>query len=390
MSPDGSVVARHVWKRFRADETLNVRDELSRVIRRADRSWRWVLRDIDFELKPGESLGLIGTNGSGKSTLLKILTRVMYPYAGSVEVGGRVGALIEIQAGLHPELSGRENVFLYGSLMGIPRAEVVRSFDAIIAFAELEDAVDRQLKFYSSGMRMRLGFSVAAFLRPDVLLVDEVLAVGDANFQQKCLSHLRSLLDEGTTLVLVSHDLLSVEATCTRGLWLQDGVVRHDGPVREALQAYRHDIEANAETEDHAGPVRLVKGIVCGDDGGAPRTQRRVEITFVVETEERFAGAQAYLGISEGLATPIFSLRKDLDLLEPGETTLECVIERLPLARGTFYVWASILAPDGAQLLPWQPAATFTVDGPDLHGAPRAVVRLAPIHVESTWQAEAR
>ena len=214
--PAGAIAVDRIWKRFRADRNRPVfRDEIGRLAdsirgRGNSRHWRWALRDVNLDIQPGESVGLFGANGSGKSTLLKILTRVMYPTAGWLQISGRVGALIEIRAGVHPDLTGRENIYLYGSIMGLQRNEIDRRFDEIVAFAELSDALDRQLKYYSSGMAMRLGFAVAAFLQPDVLLVDEVLAVGDAAFQQKCLERMRSVLQEGTTLIFVSHDLASV------------------------------------------------------------------------------------------------------------------------------------------------------------------------------------
>src|SRR5688500_10689509 len=187
MSPEGTLVADRVWKRFHADRRYSqLRTEIQRLRERGRRrrdDYRWALRDVDFRVAPGDSIALVGINGSGKSTLLKILTRVMYPYAGSLDVVGRVGALIEVRAGIHPELTGRENIHLYGTLLGLSRKEVASRFDEIVDFAQLEDAIDRQVKFYSSGMQMRLGFGVAAFLEPDVLLVDEVLAVGDSTFQ---------------------------------------------------------------------------------------------------------------------------------------------------------------------------------------------------------------
>ena len=173
--------------------------------------------------EPGEAIGLIGANGSGKTTLLRLVNRVMYPYAGRVSVHGRVGALIEIRAGLHPELRGSENIYFFGSLLGLRRSEFAADFDDIVAFAELEHAIHRQVKFYSSGMQMRLGFAAASFLDPAILLVDEVLAVGDSAFQQRCLARLRGLLIAGTTLVFVSHDLAAVEATCRRAIWLDGG-----------------------------------------------------------------------------------------------------------------------------------------------------------------------
>ena len=175
--PETAIQASEIWKRFRSDQRKpRLRDEVERLIDRArgesDRGFRWALRDIDFEVEPGGSIGLIGANGSGKSTLLKILTRVMYPTAGNVSIRGRVGALIEVRSGIHPELTGRDNIFLMGSLMGLTRKRIAERFDAIVAFAELEQAIYRQVKYYSTGMQMRLGFGVAAFLEPDVLLVD--------------------------------------------------------------------------------------------------------------------------------------------------------------------------------------------------------------------------
>src|SRR5918992_1709576 len=290
MSPEGTITAQHLWKRFRTDPRQRQLRERIRhagdVFRRDPANkWRYVLKDVTFGVEPGEAVALIGPNGSGKSTLLKVLTRVMYPYAGSVEVSGRTGALIEVKAGIHPELTGRENVYLYGTLLGLRRRQVTKRFDEIVNFAELENAIDRQVKFYSSGMQMRLGFAVAAYLEPDVLLVDEVLAVGDAAFQQRCLDRMRVVLHQGTTLVFVSHDFAAVEATCQRGVWLRQGVIDADGPIRHILGAYRQSIEEAAETVYRVdGLVHLLKAEASGPKGGTPRTQEGFEIRTVVES----------------------------------------------------------------------------------------------------------
>jgi len=394
MSPKGQIHADRVWKRFRADRRrMLLRDELQRLsarIRRRGRTgWRWALRDVSFAAERGTSIGLVGANGSGKTTLLKILSQVMYPYAGSVDVGGRVGALIEVRQGIHPDLTGRENVYITGSLLGLRRKEVALRFDEIVEFAELEDAIDRQVKFYSTGMQMRLGFAVAAFLEPDVLLVDEALAVGDAAFQQKCLDRMQAVLGQGTTLVFVSHDLAAVEATCTRGIWLNNGISEADGPIRDVLGTYRRSIEEAAESAFTVpGVVRLVKTEVSGTDGGIPRTQEPLEVTLIVESPEPRLGI-VFLGVSEGPAPPVFSLRHDLHL-GAGETVARCVIPRLPLPRGRFYLWAGVYAPGGRDLLGWHPVAHFDVAGGDLDITPPGVVRLAPIHVEASWDVSAR
>jgi ABC-type polysaccharide/polyol phosphate transport system ATPase subunit len=392
MLPSGSISATHVWKRFHADRRRKLlRDQVhhlsARLLGGGGRGWRWALRDVELVAAPGESVGLIGSNGSGKSTLLKILTRVMYPHTGSVQVVGRVGALIEVRAGIHPDLTGRENIQLYGTLLGLGRRRIRERFDEIVAFAELDDAIDRQLKFYSSGMQMRLGFAVAAFLEPDILLVDEVLAVGDASFQQRCLERMRAVLNQGTTLVFVSHDLAAVEATCSRGVWLHQGVLQSEGPVRDVINAYRQSIEAAAEsTTEVTGELRLIKAEVSGPGGSTPRTQEILNVQLVVESPGVRSG-RLYIGVSEGPATPIFVLRRDIQLAV-GETKAHCAIRSLPLPRGRFYLWVGIFEGGKRDPLPWHPASRFEVAGPNLDAAPRGIVRLAPVHVDAAWEVE--
>ncbi len=266
---DGSIVVDRVWKRFRKDQVRPlITDQLRALTRRGGREdrHRWVLRDIDFAVEPGESVAVVGANGAGKSTLLKLLCRVTYPYAGSVAIHGRVGAIIELRGGMHPELTGRENTFLYGALLGLSNQETAARFDTIVDFADLSLAIDRPLKFYSSGMQMRLGFAIAAFLRPHILLVDEVLAVGDAWFQQRCLDRMRDVLQEGTTLILVSHDLASVEAMCRRGTVARERVAGR----RWADPGGALDVQA------HGGRScqRDVRGSRLGGDPGVDRGRR--------------------------------------------------------------------------------------------------------------------
>lgn len=385
----GTIVVDQLWKRFHADRSRPVlRDEVTRfndfLHRRQDPGrWRWALRDLRLQIEPGEAVGLFGTNGSGKSTLLKILTRVMYPTAGTVQIHGRVGALIEVKAGVHPDLTGRENIFLYGSILGLRRADIARRYDEIVDFADLAGAVDRQLKFYSSGMAMRLGFAVAAFLQPDILLVDEVLAVGDATFQQRCLDRMRAVLNEGTTLVFVSHDLASVESISKRGIWLRNGEVAADGPIRESLGAYRRHIESSAEEDSGASGLVGIVATVAGTDGEAPHTRKSLRIDFEL-TSAREQRVLVYVGVSEGAAAPVFSLSQEL-VLDAGLTPSSCTIDALPLPRGQYAVWVAVTDTAGSDLTPWHPVTTFQVLGAELDPGLPGVMRLSPVYVAANW-----
>ena len=207
----------------------------------------WALRDVSFEIQPGETVGLIGPNGAGKSTALKLAARVLEPTSGRVMVRGRVAALLELGVGFHPELTGRENVFLSGAFLGIPRREMARRLDAIVAFAELEDYIDVPVKHYSSGMYVRLAFAVSVYLDAEILLVDEVLAVGDAAFQQKCMDHLFNLQRSGVTILLVSHDLNAVQRLCHRALWFDHGRIRMEGAPAEVVKAYLDHVHRRDE-----------------------------------------------------------------------------------------------------------------------------------------------
>jgi lipopolysaccharide transport system ATP-binding protein len=205
----------------------------------------WALRGVDFEVVPGEVLGLVGRNGAGKSTLLKLLARVVRPTSGEALMRGRVGSLLEVGTGFHPDLTGRENVFLAGAFLGLTRREIKARFDEIVEFSEVQKFLETPVKRYSSGMYARLAFAVASNLEADILLVDEVLAVGDAAFQRKCLGKMGDVAKQGRTVVFVSHSMQAVQSLCTRCLWLQDGKIRMDGPVREVADAY---FGSNSET----------------------------------------------------------------------------------------------------------------------------------------------
>jgi lipopolysaccharide transport system ATP-binding protein len=215
----------------------------------------WALKDLNFTIREAESVGIIGSNGAGKSTLLKILSRVTKPTTGSFKTNGRVGALIEVGAGFSPDFTGRENVYLNASILGMSRKEVNAKFDEIVDFAGIEKFMDTPVKHYSSGMYVRLGFAIAAHINPDILLVDEILAVGDYMFQKKCFNKMRSFREHGKTFILVTHDLLNVENNCNRVIYINQGVIRFDGNTHEGISLYLNDVTKERNIPEHYSPL---------------------------------------------------------------------------------------------------------------------------------------
>ncbi|MCC5931174.1 MAG: ABC transporter ATP-binding protein [Cyclobacteriaceae bacterium] len=210
----------------------------------------WALKDLNFEIKHGEAVGIIGRNGAGKSTLLKILSRITEPTKGRFEINGRVSSLLEVGTGFHPELSGRENIYLNGTILGMRKAEIKAKFDEILAFSGVEKFIDTPVKHYSSGMKVRLAFSVAAHLEPEILIIDEVLAVGDAEFQKRCLGKMEDVAGEGRTVIFVSHNLKAIEIICEKGLYLKSGICQGIGEIEEILCEYRIDTEDKLNVND--------------------------------------------------------------------------------------------------------------------------------------------
>lgn len=223
----------------------------------------WALRNVSFEVKRGETVGIIGRNGAGKSTLLKLLSRITEPTDGRIELDGRVSALLEVGTGFHSELTGRENVYLNGTILGMKRAEITRKFDEIVAFAEIEQFIDTPVKRYSSGMAMRLGFAVAAHLESEILIVDEVLAVGDAAFQKKCLGKMEGVAKEGRTIFFVSHNMPAVTRLCERGILLDDGKLCRDGRSHEVVNAYLHSELGTMSSREWLDPLKAPRGEVA-------------------------------------------------------------------------------------------------------------------------------
>ncbi len=255
----------------------------------------WALRDVSFEVRPGEVLGLIGRNGAGKSTLLKVLSRITEPTTGRIEVHGRVGSLLEVGTGFHPELTGRDNIYLNGSILGMDRAYIARRFDEIVDFAGVATFIDTPVKRYSSGMYLRLAFAVAAHLEPDVLILDEVLAVGDASFQKKCLGKMQDVASHGRTVLFVSHDISAITRLCSRALLLHDGTVAADGPAHEVARQYLQSGLGSLAVREWPDPERAPQNHVArlhsarirtGDDQTADAVDIRdavgLEMTYEV------------------------------------------------------------------------------------------------------------
>ena len=253
----------HVSKRYRVRSDQPTRatggNPLARQLRRLRRPTEefWAVRDVSFTVERGEALGIIGHNGAGKSTILKLLANITAPSAGEIRISGRLSALIEVGSGFHPELSGRENIYLSGSIMGMRRREIDAKLDSIVEFAGVRQFIDTPVKRYSSGMYVRLGFAIAAHLDPEILLLDEVLAVGDAAFQAKCMQRIKELEAGGTTIVFISHDLTAVERLCQRVILMRHGQIALEGKTRDVIKEYHQATTVSASANAHTGPIKV-------------------------------------------------------------------------------------------------------------------------------------
>jgi len=353
-----AITVEHLSKRFRLYHDRN--QSLKAAVMRGGRARYedfWALRDISLEIAEGISYGFIGTNGSGKSTLLKCLARILEPDEGSSRTRGKVSALLELGAGFHPELSGRENVYLNGSILGLSRAELDRRFDDIVEFAGLERFIDTPVKNYSSGMYVRLGFSVATNVDPDILLVDEVLAVGDEQFQSRCNERFADLRAQGRTIVVVSHSLGAVQAICDQVAWLDGGVLRSHGDAGTVVDEYLTEVHRERGLDDsHATSVRwgsrelaIEELEVLGPDPEAPgvlRTGDRATFRFHYRAAERvqrpvFVAAVHTL---EGLTLSNPNTR-DADIVPAhleGTGYVDLQVDVLPLLAGTYDLSAAV------------------------------------------------
>jgi lipopolysaccharide transport system ATP-binding protein len=365
----------------------------------------WALKDVSFEVEQGEVLGVIGPNGAGKSTLLSILARITDPTEGRAEIRGRVSSLLEVGTGFHPELSGRDNVFLNGAVLGMSRAETAAKFDEIVEFSGVRDFIDMPVKRYSTGMYVRLAFSVAAHLDPEILLLDEVFAVGDRAFQEKCLARISEMTSSGRTVLFVSHDVSSVARLCTRAIVLNDGGLVFQGPVDDAVARYLSsrtlgDGATADEEREGTGDVRIVDVEVTGgrSDDAAVRADQPFTIRVRLEARSATSGPRIQLGIHAPLGGQYVALSTDfaegkpIESLAAGETvTAVCELEELPLKPGSYYVSASVERPSGELVDRVTKQAPFAVLPTDYFGTGRipGEAHLAPLLVRHRWLVEA-
>ena len=355
----------------------------------------WALRDVSAEIGKGEALGLIGRNGSGKTTLLRVVAGIIKPTTGRVRSEGRIGSLLELGAGFHLDFTGRENVFLNGAIQGLRRAEIKTRFDEIVAFAELENAIDRPVRTYSSGMTMRLGFAIAAFLDADMLLLDEVFAVGDEAFQRKCFGRIFAFKEQGGTIVFVSHDAAAVERLCERSVFLDGGRVAFDGPTREAVVRYRRALADDADPAERgvglrewgSGEASIASAALVGQEG-SDRLQFLSGEPFELRVSVEANGVpppRLQLELRDDAGALVAGHGVDLRGLGwaggNGARDVRFRIGALPLADGRFHLRLGLTDEHGEHVYHWlDDALVFVVyPGDDTRG----VVRF-----EGTWMLE--
>jgi lipopolysaccharide transport system ATP-binding protein len=384
-----------VWKKFRKGEMHDsLRDAVpalvKRILGRAPRNNTlakrefWALRDLSFEVRRGEALGVIGPNGAGKSTLLKILSKIIRPNAGSYRVNGRMRALIEVAAGFHSDLSGRENIYLNGAILGMRRYEIDRRLDEIIDFSGIEQFIDTPVKHYSSGMQARLGFSVAAHMDPEILLIDEVLSVGDVAFRAKCIAHLERLIASDVSVIFISHSLEQVQRLCDRCLVLQSGRCIHVGDPETAIAKYHEAIAStygNGSNGTHdrkgSGAVRFTEIRITGPKPemrdllwtGAPAT-----IQFLVD--RRLSGVSCSFLIKDEQQNPVIRFNSsqpaDIDQVDCNHdaAAFEWRCDELPLLPGRFVIDAVLRTADGFEADRMEHISSFRVEGSQFRGRP--------------------
>jgi len=334
-----------------------LRSPLDWVRRKKDETF-WALKEVSLDVHEGEVLGLIGRNGAGKTTLLKILSRITRPTEGWAEIHGRVGSLLEVGTGFHPELTGRENTFLSGAILGMSKAEIARKFDEIVAFAELDKFIDTPVKHYSSGMYVRLAFAVAAHLEPEILLVDEVLAVGDIKFQRKCLGRMGDVARAGRTVVLVSHQLNQIRRLCHRVLWVDGGAVRQAGPTSDVVGAYEAEMSDSglAGHRVSAGRAEFLRWKLNGANRASDHmlpSDWETSVSFLLRVNQRLDGVHHGVALYGQDRHILWGSQLDGVILDPGLYEFRYTLSSLPLRPGV-YSWRIALYDAGERVDDWE------------------------------------
>jgi lipopolysaccharide transport system ATP-binding protein len=393
-----AISAHGLGKRYRLGRLESGFQQARRFARRREApGYLWAVRDVSFDVPVGSAVAIIGRNGAGKSTLLKILAQLTEPTTGYADVAGRVGALLEVGTGFNPELTGRENVYLNGTLLGMRRKEIDRRLDEIVAFAGVEEHLDKPVKWYSSGMYVRLGFAVAAHLEPDVLIVDEVLAVGDLAFQQKCLGRMGEVAGSGRTVLFVSHNLAAATALCTSAMYMRDGQLATQGSIRDVIDRYVDDVQSNAhidlrERTDREGDGRLRFTEARVGTGSSIVTGENCEIALRYEGTPGTGTVRVDVAVFGALVEPIFHCSNEItgdpftELSADGAFT--CTIPRLPLAPGHYTL--SVYCEVDGKVADWvQHAAVLDVIEGDFFGSGRLPSAAhGRFYVDHTWRSE--
>jgi lipopolysaccharide transport system ATP-binding protein len=382
MAQDIVIKARKLGKRYRrgslATRHNSIRDVLqarvgvlfSRNKREEQRKTTfWALRDVSFDIARGENVGIVGLNGAGKSTLLKVLSRIVEPSVGTARITGRLGALLEVGTGFHNELTGRENIYLYGAILGMSRQEVSRKFDAIVDFSEIGDFIETPVKRYSSGMYVRLAFAVAAHLDPDILLLDEVLAVGDLSFQRKCMDFARQLQRKGSTILFVSHNMFSIRTMCRRIIYLKNGRMVFDGATEEGLRLYETDSKLGPTPWAPSDPSLLVTSVDLLSEAGERKTMfkfgERMRVRIGYRTLRPIEGPHFLCSIkrSDQLLCCNFSSHADNVHLPPisGDGTVELLTPPLKVVSDRYTVTIAVRENGFKQLVAGQIGSSFHV-----------------------------
>jgi lipopolysaccharide transport system ATP-binding protein len=411
MSSDTAIEVHGLGKRFEIGTspagyqllTETITQRVKSLGRRPPTREFWALRDINFEVKRGETFGIVGHNGAGKSTLLKILSRVTPPTEGRARLMGRVGALLEVGTGFHPELTGRENIFLNGAILNMKRREIASKFDEIVEFADIGPFLDTPVKRYSSGMQMRLAFAVAAHLEPEILIIDEVLSVGDAAFQEKSLGRMEAVAGEGRTVIFISHNLNAIRSLCDRAILLSGGRMEAEGDVSDVVDAYIGGVMSEAqqtlaERENRIGSGQLrytdLRIERAGEVIDSPATGKDFDVVIGYETHDGQPLERVNFGISitaHGDEKPVMNMYTETTGFRahhvPRRGEIRCRVERCPLPAGEYYIdcWADI---QGRMLDALHRAGDLTVGGGDYYGSGREQIGHRTVLVDHSWSLE--